>query len=543
MDAHFRLLGIPRGCDEETLRKAYRQKARALHPDRNPAGTEQFKRMNAAYEALRAHFSRNGGRDPVPVTTAAGVGPTVGTTFAFNYGGFYTNAGTAFHYARFARNNTDSPHFFTDEELFGDIPGGFTYEKRVPKYGRSAQTGGAGSANSAGCGWFNKKGGGEMPFGTSTFYNQADERWRRAHGDRVPVSGYSTKSGAAPPPPFSFQHHQRQRQQQQERQQHQEQKQKQQTPQQTPVSPGASQSPRPSCFAADFAVPRDTATDGNNKGKNTRNGTNGGGGVNQRQQQTRVNSENAFSGRSNSNSNRGCSSSSRYWSEKKNKDFWQTPFDVNSTHKSNDESNSMSERTSSVNEMLDELGMQDTFDKIRRDWERLKSDIPCNMSNKTAPASGWRNNKRNGHKLADDDSDEEDEDYVVHQRSTSASINEKYQQMFRERQRLNDTHMRSILEEKLKLKKVLFTQRYSPDPADVALMSDSDVFILCELLRDIEGRMQKVLNGRMTKGLCARCSVAPKLQNSAIFSCGHTSVCEECALTCNMCPVCAALRR
>lgn len=37
----------------EIIKQAYRQAAKKYHPDRNPAGTEMMKLVNAAYEALK----------------------------------------------------------------------------------------------------------------------------------------------------------------------------------------------------------------------------------------------------------------------------------------------------------------------------------------------------------------------------------------------------------------------------------------------------------------------------------------------------------
>ena len=51
----YAILGVPRNADEAALKKAYRNLARAYHPDRNPGdkkAEERFKEINEAYAIL-----------------------------------------------------------------------------------------------------------------------------------------------------------------------------------------------------------------------------------------------------------------------------------------------------------------------------------------------------------------------------------------------------------------------------------------------------------------------------------------------------------
>ena len=58
----YRTLGLERGCSDEDVKRAYRLKVLASHPDTNPhlgeVGTEQFRKVNEAYEMLKDEKKR-----------------------------------------------------------------------------------------------------------------------------------------------------------------------------------------------------------------------------------------------------------------------------------------------------------------------------------------------------------------------------------------------------------------------------------------------------------------------------------------------------
>jgi molecular chaperone DnaJ len=87
---YYAALGVPQDADSAAIKKAYRQLARDLHPDKNPGNTEaetRFKEVSEAYDVL-SDPKRRGEYDEARRLFGAGAGRGFSGGFPGGAGGF-----------------------------------------------------------------------------------------------------------------------------------------------------------------------------------------------------------------------------------------------------------------------------------------------------------------------------------------------------------------------------------------------------------------------------------------------------------------------
>jgi molecular chaperone DnaJ len=94
---YYETLGVARGSDHETIKKAYRELALKFHPDRNPGSKEaeeKFKDINEAYQVLgdpekRSQYDQYGDRAPFRVDFQDFGIPTIDDLFSGLFDEFF----------------------------------------------------------------------------------------------------------------------------------------------------------------------------------------------------------------------------------------------------------------------------------------------------------------------------------------------------------------------------------------------------------------------------------------------------------------------
>ncbi|MGE5190238.1 MAG: molecular chaperone DnaJ [Gemmatimonadota bacterium] len=146
---YYEVLGVPRGCDAEEIKKAFRQLALQYHPDRNPGdkgAEERFKEINEAYSVLSDPRKRD------EYDTYGHAGPT-GQGFGgfgdFGFGGVedllndFFGMGTVFGARNRARRGADLR--YNMEIAFDEAAFGTEKEFTVPRMAACPECGGSGA--------------------------------------------------------------------------------------------------------------------------------------------------------------------------------------------------------------------------------------------------------------------------------------------------------------------------------------------------------------------------------------------------------------
>jgi len=113
-------LGLDKNCTENQIKSAYKKQALKYHPDKNPDGVEQFKKVTEAYEVLSDKEKRSTYDQFGKEGLAGAAGPGGFSGFGGGGPGFRTSAGGPADFAHFDKIFRD----FFGSGGFGDDFGG-----------------------------------------------------------------------------------------------------------------------------------------------------------------------------------------------------------------------------------------------------------------------------------------------------------------------------------------------------------------------------------------------------------------------------------
>ncbi|KPA75708.1 hypothetical protein ABB37_08263 [Leptomonas pyrrhocoris] len=527
MERHYRVLELSRGAATEAeVKRAYRKKALLLHPDRNPNGGEAFKALQDAYEAALLDVKRGGGGYGRDERGPAGPSPSYG---------FSTAAGAAYRYARAsapshstAQDNkggptsSSSPHFFSEEELFGDaIPGGWrdVGAQQRPAYPNRSSGGGHWNSNDT------------APSSSSS--NAAETHWRRAHGSRVPVSAYEGGCPVPPPPRSSA------------------------TPSSFRSGPSTGNTNGAASTTASTAATAASATSSSASSKYTP--------PQQQQQQQSASSTQAqweaFLAQEHpwraSSPTHDASAEERAYREamflhrrvqELNRKDQTTQNTASPPPGGGAFSSSSTERPHNVTSDIHKK------EELYRQWQDVQASLHRKLSGQDLTSA------HAAHETAKNDANNKEESGDEHRETGNRKQHQQEQEQRSDGAaaahappppafhmppfpRHDNAHREALLSERRLLQREYLRYRYTPAPADVGEMSDMEVYLLAELLGEVQAKVRAVLTARLTKGPCSACGAQSRDASQRHFTCAHASICAACyASGVLSCPLCGAAR-
>ncbi|KAG5484514.1 hypothetical protein LSCM1_07888 [Leishmania martiniquensis] len=551
-DRCYRSLGLHRGAVEEDIKRAYRTKALLLHPDRNPCGGEAFKALHDDYEKALADARRRGAyKSGLPTFSSS---PPSDASLPRDSAA--PAAGAAYWFARAAGAAhpppSPSPPLFTEKELFGDsIPGGWR-DACAPR-GALGRGG-----HKSGCRSSTKGRTGEAGGRSSTSTREAaaaDTRWRRAHGARVPVSAYEDNSSLPhPQPPPSFASLARDGAQfrasaaaagassatkaQWDRFLSRE------RPWQLPPA-GVSEADAP----GELSGSEKCATAQGCDGRAAENRKSARGSESAESAADRVYREAVFLYR---RMTKGAAKGEETAAERM-RAYGDSPATSSATrggcHQRGErlEHGAIARNSSSVKgkDVEAELkGTEQQRPSLRKEATQSRkvgddgeasanldkgsfADDACAKSGRSAgaqPTVSSSGEPRASNALP------------AHYHSAPSCYSD-------ERVKRDVVQQSAMLDERRLMQSAYLRYRYTPSPADLAEMSDMDVFLLASLAEETYHQMRATLAARLSAGPCSCCASAPRARQHLYFSCAHPSVCAGCyALGVLKCPLCGAAR-